>query len=137
MARPASVQPTEVELEILRVLWEHGPCPLGTIHQKNSERRDVAYSSTRRMVQVMRDKGLIASDESVRPNLYRAVHSCQKTRRGFARRLLDRVFDDAMSEYVAAAIDARQPSVEELEQIEKIIVEAKRKASRSRARRGG
>jgi BlaI family transcriptional regulator, penicillinase repressor len=32
VARPSSTQPTDAELEILKVLWEHGPVGLGPIH---------------------------------------------------------------------------------------------------------
>ena len=43
MPRRPSSQPTEVELEILLVLWEHGPCPMGKIHEVFSERRDTVW----------------------------------------------------------------------------------------------
>ena len=33
MARPPSKQPTDGELEILKVLWELGPAGLGQIHR--------------------------------------------------------------------------------------------------------
>src|SRR5438552_1043720 len=34
MARPASTRPTEVELQILRILWGLGPSPVREIHKR-------------------------------------------------------------------------------------------------------
>jgi BlaI family penicillinase repressor len=82
MPRHSSSQPTEVELEILHTLWELGPCPLGNIHQAVAERREVAYSTTRKMIQVMREKGLVQCDETVRPQLYRAARSRKRLNQG-------------------------------------------------------
>ena len=77
MARRPTTQPTEVELEILQVLWEHGPCPLGRIHRGVAESCGRAYSTTRKMIQVMREKGLVTCDESVRPQLYEAADTVE------------------------------------------------------------
>ena len=73
MPRSPSPQPTEVELEILQVLWQHGPCALGEIHAALAAHSERAYSTKRKMVQVMREKGLVSSDDSVRPQRYFAA----------------------------------------------------------------
>jgi hypothetical protein len=41
---------------------------------------------------------------------------------------LDRVFDGAVDQYLVRALESRRPSVEELEELERMIVEAKRRA---------
>ena len=45
MARPPSSQPTDAELEILKVLWEHGPAGLGQVHAAIQESRPVALTT--------------------------------------------------------------------------------------------
>lgn len=79
MPRFRSEQSTEVELEILQVLWKHEPCPLGRIHEIRALQSDRAYSTTRKMVQVMRKKGLISCDDSTRPQIYSAAQSKERT----------------------------------------------------------
>ena len=86
------VQPTEVELAILQVLWERGCCSLGQIHEAISQTRETAYSSTRKMVQVMRDKELLSVDDSVRPNLYDAVMSREQTQSQMLEDLAHKAF---------------------------------------------
>ena len=61
MARPASSQPTDGELEILRVLWREGPSELGVVHRALvAERgRKIAKTTVATMLKVMLDKGLV------------------------------------------------------------------------------
>lgn len=92
MPRQPSSQPTEVELEIPQVFWERGPCALGQIHQAVAARCDRAYSTTRKMIQVMRDKGLVECDESTRPQLYAAAESREKTQLNLLEDLAERAF---------------------------------------------
>ena len=73
MPRKPTGQPTEVEIDILHVLWDQGPSTLGAIHEAVAQRRQVAYSTTRKMVQVMRDKGLVRSSEQGKPLVYSAA----------------------------------------------------------------
>ena len=60
MARPPSKQPTDGELEILKVLWEKGPAGLGQVHAVLAERRDVAITTVATMLKMMLDKGMVA-----------------------------------------------------------------------------
>ena len=67
MARQTSSQPTEVELQILAVLWERGPSTVRQVHEALAEQRDTGYSTTLKMMQVMLEKGLVRRNDSVRP----------------------------------------------------------------------
>jgi len=130
MARPPSAQPTEVELEILQVLWEHGPCALGQIHLVLSQRRDAAYSSTRKMVQVMREKGLVVSKESVRPNLYRAARSREKTQMGLINDLARRAFGGSTKKLVMSLLAAARVTPDELQEMQQLVTKAKAKGKK-------
>ena len=58
MPRPASAQPTEVEMQILRILWELGPSPVREIHKRLEAAKGTNYSTTVKMLAVMLQKGL-------------------------------------------------------------------------------
>ena len=79
MARPVSTQPTEVELQILRILWEFGPSTAREIHNQLTETKDTNYSTNVKMLSVMLDKGLVKCDQSVRPQVFRAAMTQQRT----------------------------------------------------------
>ena len=125
MARWPSAQPTEVELEILQVLWQHGPCPLGEIHEAVAESSQRAYSTTRKMIQVMRDKGLVTSDDSVRPQLYSAAKSKEDTQLGLLQDLADRAFGGSTQRLVMSLVSAERLTVEEVREMQRLVKKAK------------
>ncbi len=125
MPRWPSAQPTEVELEILQVLWRHGPCPLGEIHEVVAASSERAYSTTRKMIQVMRDKGLVTSDESVRPQLYSAAKSKEDTQLNLLQDLADRAFGGSTQKLVMSLVSADQLTVEEVREMQRLVKKAK------------
>lgn len=125
MPRRPSSQPTEVELEILQVLWEHGPCPLGRIHEALSEYRDTAYTTTQKMVRVMRDKGLVNSDDSVRPQIYSAAISQEQTQVQMLDDLAQRLFGGSAQKLVMSLLSTKRMSPKELQEIQGLIRKAK------------
>ena len=125
MSRKPSPQPTQVELEILRLLWEHGPSPLGQIHKAVSAQSERTYSTTRKMIQVMCEKGLVTSDESVRPQLYSAATSQARTQLELLEDLVQRAFDGSANNLVMSLLDAKRVSLDELQAMQKLIQKAK------------
>ncbi len=71
MARQVSSQPTEVELQILRILWRDGPSIARHIHDSLQEFKKTTYSTTVKMLSVMLDKGLLKRDDDAKPQVYR------------------------------------------------------------------
>ncbi len=55
-------RPTDGELAILRVLWQRGPSTVRQAHEALAADRDTGYSTTLKMMQVMREKGLLKAD---------------------------------------------------------------------------
>ena len=72
--------PTKAELEALKILWKHGPSTVRFVHELlNEEIKDVRYTSTLKMMQVMTEKGLLVKDESKKPQVYRAAEGREET----------------------------------------------------------
>ena len=70
MPRPAATGPTEVELQILRILWDLGPSPVREIHERLNADKGTNYSTTVKMLAVMLQKGLVKRDEKSQPFVY-------------------------------------------------------------------
>jgi len=116
-----------VELEILQVLWEHGPCPLGEIHEAVAARSERAYSTTRKMIQVMCEKGLVTSDDSARPQRYSAAKSKEDTQLGLLQDLADRAFGGSTRKLVMSLVSAERLTVEEVRAMQRLVKKAKGK----------
>jgi predicted transcriptional regulator len=131
MREPPAPRPTDVELEILRVIWETGPATVRQVHRAWSQREgrgDTGYSTTLKMMQVMRDKGLLVRDDSVRPQVYRPAEDRERTEARLLDDLIRRAFGGSAARLVMRAVSHRQASQEELAEIQKVIRQAKREA---------
>lgn len=128
MARPASNRPTDQELEILKVLWERGPSTVRDVWQTIARERDIGSTSVLKIMQIMRDKGLIVCDASQRPQVYRPKQSQQVTLKHLARDLLDRAFEGSAKSLMLHALDNKRCKPEELAEIRELLDQIERKA---------
>ena len=121
--------PTGRELEALKSLWARGNATVrelyGDLRPKDG---DLAYTTVLSLLQTMEQKGLVGHEAAGKAYVYYAKVRQDQVFRGLAGGFLDQVFDGALGEYVARAIQSRRHSVEELEALERMIAEARREA---------
>ena len=125
MPRYPSSQPTDVELQILEVLWQRGPSTVRQVHNALARERDTGYSTTLKMLQVMREKGLVARDESVRPQIYRAAESRKQTQLQMLDELTQKAFGGSARRLVMRMLSAERVSAEELAEMQRFIENAR------------
>ena len=121
MPRKPSSQPTEVELQILRILWDKSPVTARRIHNRLAELRDTNYSTTVKMLSVMLDKGLVRRDDRVRPQVFRPAASQKRTQRGMLRDLVNKVYDGSVGSLVLQALASQKASPEDLAEIRRML----------------
>ena len=121
MPRPASVHPTEVELQILRILWELGPSPVREIHARLEAEKGTNYSTTVKMLAVMLQKELVKRDEAARPHVYRAALSREKAGRRLLRDLIEKLYDGSASSQVLQALSSGRATKEELAEVRRVL----------------
>jgi len=119
MSKPP--RPTDAELAILRVLWQHGTCTVRQVHDELSRERPSAYTTALKMLQIMTEKGLVRRDESERTHVYQPRLSEEQTQRQLIRDLRDRAFGGSATKLVMQALSARRTTPEELVEIRKLI----------------
>jgi BlaI family transcriptional regulator, penicillinase repressor len=108
MARPPSSQPTDGEIEILKVLWAIGPAELGRIRAAVLETRPVATTTIATMLKVMLGKKLVKRSKGERGYLWSARVSQARTATELVRKVLDHVFDGSAHRLVAHLLDEKQ-----------------------------
>jgi len=124
----AAPQPTEGELAILRVLWAHKEAmTVREVHEVLSRQKDTAYTTVLKMLTIMAEKGLVRRDESTRSHTYRAVHAEPVVQRSLLKDLMRRAFSGSALRLVQRAVDDDLASPEELDEIAKLIAQAKAK----------
>ena len=109
--------PTDAELELLKVLWEQGPCTVNQVHAYLKDNPPRGYTTILKLMQIMKEKGLVKRDKSARAHVYEATISNEQIHRNYLRHLLARVFDNSAKKLVTQALAARPVSAEELADI--------------------
>ena len=116
-----TIHPTKAELSILRVLWDLGPKTVREIQNVLNETKPTGYTTVLKLVQIMTEKGLVERDETVRPQIYRARYSQEKTQRRLLSDLIQRAYGGSVKALVMHALSTRRSSPEDLEAIEKLL----------------
>lgn len=118
--------PTGRELEILKVLWEHGAASVRVVYRhmlaEQPQGKDLAYNTVQTLLRLMEEKGLVTHRVEGRAFIYEAAYSREQS----AARFLDRVFDGAASELVLSLLRTERISADELVRMQKLIADARR-----------
>ena len=115
------LQPTKAELAILRVLWAEGPLSVRSVQTILDQAKPTGYTTVLKTMQIMADKGLVERDDTVRPQIYRARQSEDRTQKQLLTDLIHRVYGGSVKALVLHAIGTRKPSAEDLDAIEKLL----------------
>ncbi len=121
MARPTSAQPTEVEIQILRVLWDLGPSPVREIHKRLEAAKGTNYSTTVKMLAVMLQKGLVKRDEKAQPYVYRSARTRAKTGKRMLDDLVEKVYEGSSMSLVLQALSSGEATKEELKEVRRLL----------------
>ncbi|RAJ08441.1 putative transcriptional regulator [Chitinophaga skermanii] len=115
-------EPTKSELEILQVLWQHGPSTVRFVNDKlNEEKRAVQYTSTLKLMQIMVEKQMLLRDESSMKHVYSAALEESKTKGEMLDRIVDNMFGGSPSNLVMQLLGNSNPSKQEIDAIKGIL----------------
>ena len=128
MRELGSPQPTAVELEILRILWELGPSPVRVVHARLSELKGTNYSTTVKMLSVMLTKGLVKRNENATPHVWRATIARERAARKFLTELIDKVYDGSVMSLVLQALSSGKASKQEIDEARRLLDEMEDKS---------
>jgi BlaI family transcriptional regulator, penicillinase repressor len=117
------VKPTESELEILNILWYKDTATVREVHEELSKSKDVGYTTTLKLMQIMHEKGLVKRDESMRTHVYQPAVNREKTQKHLLDKMIDSLFGGSSTQLVLQALGGgeQKVSAEELAQIQTLI----------------
>jgi predicted transcriptional regulator len=123
-------EPTKSELEILQVLWQHGPNTVRFVNDRlNEHKREVQYASTLKLMQIMAEKGLLIRDESQVKHIYRPASEEYKTKSLLLDRFVDSLFDGSVSNLMLHFLNNKKVSLKELDEIRALLNKSKKNNS--------
>lgn len=115
------LEPTRSELEILQVLWEIGPSTVRDVNNELLKQKDVNYTTTLKLMQIMADKGILERDERQMKHVYRVAEEEQKTKEHLLDKFVDSMYKGSASKLVMQLIGNKKTSQEELQEIKDLL----------------
>ena len=115
------IKPTESELEILQVLWDRDLASVREVHEELVKSKDVGYTTTLKLMQIMHEKGLVKRDDSFKTHIYQATISREKTQKHLVGKMINSLFNGSPTVLVLQALGNHRASPAELEEIQQLL----------------
>lgn len=121
MKNKNKLKPTEGELEILQILWGNGPSSVRYVNEQLNNKREVGYTTTLKIMQLMVEKNLVQRNTESRTHIYEASINEEATQQQLLTRFVDATFRGSAMKMVMQALGNHKASKEELEDIKALI----------------
>lgn len=112
-----STKPTESELEILQILWKNGAATVRQVNHELSRQKEVGYTTTLQLMQIMHEKNFVTRTEEGRYHIYRATLEEENTQKLLLDRFIDTTFRGSASRMVMQALGNQSVTKDELDEI--------------------
>jgi BlaI family transcriptional regulator, penicillinase repressor len=106
---------TPLELEIMQVLWEAGPCTVAEVQPKL--KAELAYTTVQTMLNVLLRKSKVKRVQEGRAFRYRPAVSRERATGSALSDMVKRMFGGSSEALLMAMVDTRQISAEELARV--------------------
>lgn len=115
------IKPTDAELEILNILWDYGPNSVRFVNDKLNEVREVGYTTTLKIMQIMTEKGLATRDTSTKKHTYQAAIARESTQYHLLNKLADLAFGGSAIQLAMRALDDNRATKEEIDALRALL----------------
>ncbi len=121
MARPASKHPTELELEILKIIWREGPSPVKQVREALVGFRNLAYSSVTTIMNIMVEKKYLARKKGRASFIYKTRISQAATTERMLKDMVNRAFDGSAATVMLKLLETSELDDSEAKKIRSFL----------------
>jgi BlaI family penicillinase repressor len=127
MAKKPAAKPTPAEVEILGILWDHGPSTVREVHERLGADRPVGYTGALKLMQNMHAKGLVNRNQDGQAHIYEAREPA-RMKRQLLGDMMQRVFAGSASQLVLHLLEDEKATPKEIEEIRQMLAEYHRRS---------
>lgn len=114
---------TEVELEIMNILWSLNEGSVRDVLARLPEERNLAYTSASTMLRILEKKKIVRSRKDGKSHIYIPVLKKQDYEESTLSHVVTNIFDGTPSNLVKRLVNTSDLSDVEREEIKKILAE--------------
>jgi predicted transcriptional regulator len=124
MTRQKSRRLTDLELEIMHVVWELERGTVRQVHEVLGARRQIAYTTVMTMMNILEEKEYLTRSKQGRAFVYEPVRPKEEVLSSMVDDFVSRVFEGSAKPLVLGLLRERKLSKRELDEIGRLIEEA-------------
>ena len=121
IAENKPLEPTKSELEILQVLWEIGQATVRAVNDELLKQKDVNYTTTLKLMQIMAEKGILKRDETQMKHIYSVAEPEEKTKGHLLEKFVESMYKGSSSKLVMQLLGNRNTTAAELQEIKALL----------------
>ncbi|MDQ3517160.1 MAG: BlaI/MecI/CopY family transcriptional regulator [Gemmatimonadota bacterium] len=118
-----SVPLTDLQIELMRVLWLQGEATVIEVHQRISQQRGLAQGTVATLLTRLEKRGAITHRTEGRQFVYRALVSETEVRRWMLAQVADRLFGGDVPLLIHQLLAEREVSAGDLAEVKALIAE--------------
>ncbi|HMF10893.1 MAG TPA: BlaI/MecI/CopY family transcriptional regulator [Gemmataceae bacterium] len=118
----------DLQLRIMKVLWERGEASVAEVHDALGADAGLAYTTVATMLRKMETRGLVTHASEGRRFVYRAAIAPDVVTRSMANDVLERLFEGRLADMLDHLLSTREVSRDELRALERLIRERKKQS---------
>ena len=119
--KSSNIKPTGSELEVLQLLWENGESTVKSVNAELNKNKNVGYTTTLKIMQIMYEKGLLDRRKSSRSHIYKPIPQKDETQNVLLEKILETAFAGSASKLVMQALGRSKTSKKEIEEIKEYL----------------
>src|SRR5260221_7390901 len=120
------IELTELQLAIMRVLWQRGEAAVSLVHEETMPERELALTTVATLLTRLEKAGLVARRQAGRHYRYRALVSEEEVRRSMISGLAARLFDGDVTALVSHLLAEGDIASGDLERVRRLIDQKQR-----------
>jgi predicted transcriptional regulator len=118
--------PSELQLAILRVLWDQGEARVAEVQAALQDEKDLALTTVATVLSRLEKRGIVSHRSEGRQFVYRALVSEQEVRGSMVVDLTDRVFRGDLASVVSHLLGQTEVTTGDLERVKALIAAKER-----------
>ena len=125
--KTAKPVPTDLELEILKVIWQRGHATVREVYKDLAAQRKIAYTTVLTMMGILERKGHLKKSPGERAYVYTATQPQSQVVQGMVQEFVGRVFDGSLKPLLVHMVEDARTDPDELKEIEALVRERRKK----------
>jgi predicted transcriptional regulator len=119
---------TDQELEIMKIVWQHGSATVREVYEDLLKNRKIAYTTVMTMMGILEQKGRLTKTQRDRAYVYSPSEPQGEVVGNMVHDFVTRVFDGSAKPLLMHLVEKKKISQQELDEISKLLKKPRRKS---------